>query len=544
MGNNQYSTGSTDAATFNRPLIPPETALLACPPTQPFPLRLRSPQATLGYHDLDKNNTIWSGTSRRPRPAILRTWQAAQTHPECLRIRISIPVPPLACGTIGSGVHDVSPWQYDTGGEVQNSIAILSADGTQLAFVQSYNTSNTTTAAELVLLTPGTSSTLAIPTLETAANYPNCTAPCMTLFPLTNDDTNSSPFVDYTNNNLYIGDDAGQLHAFSGVFNEKTPEVSWSVAVSGNKLTSPVFDGAHVFIADSGGFLYSYNTSGTLVGNSSQLAKSGRWALLTVRSWMRLLIPSTFSWVTMVIRIRAMHVPQHRLQRRIPIFHVSFITKTNTGTVRGAATTTTWATGTNCGVESVFGVGNTSTVIYDGTFDNAYMTAGGSPTVGNLWTCGATGTSAPKLNASSMSSSGFASSNIQTAATNIVNPLGTTATCSPATEIYNSSGPDYIYFSVTTGGAQSGCTGACVYSYTLTSGTAYPPTASISHGLPASGGASGIVIDNALGGGGSQIYFTYLSQATSTITCPVPSNGASAATSGGCAVQASQSGLQ
>ena len=77
------------------------------------------------------------------------------------------------CGTIGSGVPTLS-WQYETGGVVKTSIS-LSEDGTQLAFVQSYNTSSTTTAAELVLLTPGTSSTLAIPTLETAANYPNCT---------------------------------------------------------------------------------------------------------------------------------------------------------------------------------------------------------------------------------------------------------------------------------------------------------------------------------------------------------------------------------
>ena len=56
------------------------------------------------------------------------------------------------------------------------------SDGTQLAFVQSYNTGSATTSAQLVLLKPGTTGTLAIPTIVTAASYRGCTAPCMTVF--------------------------------------------------------------------------------------------------------------------------------------------------------------------------------------------------------------------------------------------------------------------------------------------------------------------------------------------------------------------------
>ena len=114
------------------------------------------------------------------------------------------------------------------------------------------------------------------------------------------------------------------------------------------------------------------------------------------------------------------------------------------------------------------------------------------------------------------------------AAANIVNPLtNATAVGSPVTEIFN--GSDYIFFSVTAGGSQSTCTGPCVYSYTVTSA----PAATISAGLAAAGGTSGIIIDNVATTptGASQVYFSTLGSQS----C--------AGVSGGCAVQASQSGL-
>jgi hypothetical protein len=108
------------------------------------------------------------------------------------------------------------------------------------------------------------------------------------------------------------------------------------------------------------------------------------------------------------------------------------------------------------------------------------------------------------------------------------------------TEILNGS-TDYIYLSVTANGNQTACSGtgvagACLYSFVVTSSV----PSSASKGISASGGASGIIIDNTGTGGGSQVYFSYLSAATGTIACPSPSS----ATSGGCAVQASQAALQ
>jgi hypothetical protein len=181
-------------------------------------------------------------------------------------------------------------------------------------------------------------------------------------------------------------------------------------------------------------------------------------------------------------------------------------------------------------LESVFGVGTSSTILYDGAFDNAYYASNGSS--GNLWTCAATGTLEPKLVNSSMSSFGSTLS----LGNNAINPLASgAATCSPVAEILNGT-TDYIYLSMTANGNQTSiCTGACIYSFIVTSSV----PSSATKGLSASGGASGIIIDNTGTGGGSQIYFSYLSAATSTIKCPSPSS----ASGGGCAVQASQSGL-
>ncbi len=184
-------------------------------------------------------------------------------------------------------------WQYNTGGVVTNN-PVLSGDGHQVAFMQ------TGAPASLVLLRWSKSSTLAEPTVETAANYPGCTAPCMTVIPfatVTNNDTNSSPFYDYSHDVLYVGDDNGQLHKFSPVFNGTPAEItsSWPINVSSNVLTSPVVDygtanggSGNIFVADSGGFLYSYKVSTAAhVMTSSQLTATGSTGIVDAPSSIR-----------------------------------------------------------------------------------------------------------------------------------------------------------------------------------------------------------------------------------------------------------------
>jgi len=110
---------------------------------------------------------------------------------------------------------------------------------------------------------------------------------------------------------------------------------------------------------------------------------------------------------------------------------------------------------------------------------------------------------------------------------------------SPVTEILNGS-TDYIFLSVSGSSSISGVSGcatgnACVYSWNTTS--ALGGSAAPAAGLVAAGGTSAIIIDNtSTTGGASQIYFSTLG---TTGTCTTSGT----VTSGGCAVQAAQSGL-
>jgi hypothetical protein len=190
-----------------------------------------------------------------------------------------------------SGIVPTTYWSYNTGGAVVTSV-VLSLDGTQVAFVQ---TPTSSTHAILVLLkwaptADGATSTAPDPiNIVLPSVYPNCTPlPCMTLLPLSGsaNDTLSSPFYDYFNDALYVGDDSGSLHKFQPVFVSGTPaEVGspWPVLIGGgfNKLDSPVLDSAsgNVFVGtayngSSGAQLFSVNSSsGTVVGTSSSLGK-------------------------------------------------------------------------------------------------------------------------------------------------------------------------------------------------------------------------------------------------------------------------------
>ncbi len=361
----------------------------------------------------------------------------------------------------------------------------------------------------------------------------------MAVFPLKNDDTNSSPFVDYAGDIIYLGDSSGSLYKFTGVFKSTPAEVitsPWPITVSSKILTSPVYDTStqNVFIADSGGFLYSYKAAtGALVGKSSQLAASTGKGIVDAP-----LVDSTANTVYVFVGQDGSTASKDTCTSTTGCngvfrFTTTSFTTNGTGSICASSNGTSWATGTNCGAESVFGVGTPNGIVYDGAFDNAYLSSAGG-TAGNLWTCGIGAVPGPKLMSSSMTNFGTA----VTAATNVVNPLtSAAASCSPVTEIFN--GTDQIYLSVSASGNQTVCSGAttlgaCLYSFNVST----TPTAAAS-GRLVSGGTSGIVIDNTATGGGSQVYFTYLSAAGTNNPCPTPGT----ASTGGCAVQASQAGL-
>ena len=116
--------------------------------------------------------------------------------------------------------------------------------------------------------------------------------------------------------------------------------------------------------------------------------------------------------------------------------------------------------------------------------------------------------------------------------------------CSPVTEFYDGT-TDRMFLSVTgssvvgTNGAGAiiGCTagGGCIMSFNITNATGWGVTTGTSATAAEVGGTSAIIVDNSVSGGGaSQVYFTPLGVGN----CSSYWHGI-----GGCAVQASQSGL-
>jgi hypothetical protein len=167
-------------------------------------------------------------------------------------------------------------WQYNTSSTSSVSLSpVLSWDGSQVAFMQN----NPSSSASLVLLKWAANASLVTLTSTAASSYRGCTAPCMTVLTFNNSgsDVYSSPFYDYTNDVLYVGDAGGSLHKFTGVFNGTPAEAGspWPVSVeTPAALNSPVLDpvSGRILVGSAAGFLYAVNSStGTKVGTSSQL---------------------------------------------------------------------------------------------------------------------------------------------------------------------------------------------------------------------------------------------------------------------------------
>ena len=443
-----------------------------------------------------------------------------------------------------------SPWvafAYNTvtqtGGQIQTS-PTLSADGTKVAFVES--TSGASYFHVLVLPNPIPAPPSHVGTVLSPQTPTSCTTPttagCMTTLTIESSATNSnsSPWVDYDSDTAYVGADNGLLYKITPVFGGGAPALvtntNWPVTVSNQAhrvLTGAVVD-AHsgrIFIGDGQGYLYAVNLT----------SPGGTYAAKLAVGW----VENGGAGTGIVDSPIVVNDPANPTTNQVFAFtgcsEVLGIGGAITQVGANFTNSTLAATSNTVDMGSASGTGDcTGGNVHAGTFDNAFWLNG--TTSGHMIACGFVGgTTAMPLIPSNpqMYFFPFASNVITSAGSSTFVANATVGDeCSPLTEFYNGT-TDRVFFGVgSSDGHVEGSTITSSLSTPLCSGT---PTSSCVTAPSALGGTSGIVIDNQLSNGGTNIYFSTLSAGSV--------NGQKCHVTGGtanpyCAVKLTQSGLQ
>ncbi len=413
----------------------------------------------------------------------------------------------------------------------------LSFDGTQIAYTE--GGVGLTGVLHILRWESGDGGTVGAPVLPTirvttGANYVACKATATScllslVFGNASGSTRSEPFYDFDTDNLYVGDDSGNLHKFTGVFFGAPAEVTtggWPIAVrSGHVLTGPVVDNTsgNIFVNDVDGTLGYVREVGSTVGacgvgippclGSTSVAVSGNAGSITDAP----IVDST--------------------QGRVFSF-----TGNHTDVILGGANVVQADTALSAASVTRLDVGTGRRFhLHDGAFDDTYFS---SVATGHLYVCANSG-------ANSGPSSGLVADNQPTLKRISFNSDGTMAvvdagtlllattptTCSPVTEILNGA-TDWMFFGVQASGSPAACAAfGCVMSASVPTASPFTFPAAVAAALPESGGSSAIVIDNVSAAGqASSIYFSILRNSTAAHRC-------GATTGVGCAVKATQSGL-
>jgi hypothetical protein len=447
------------------------------------------------------------------------------------------------CNTDGPSVY----WAYDTsftGTNPDRSLTspVLSIDGSKIAFVT--NDAHAGNAVLRILkwkASQGTgASTPAIPDHDISGTaWSTCPASSSCVqsinFSGSTLDSNSPPFYNYSADVLYVGDDAGGLHKFTGVFNGTPAEVTtggWPLEVnSGHALTGPVYDSVsgNIYIGDNSGKVNMIREVGSTVGTCTAPCVN---STLNVGSGGSIVAPPIVDGTNQFV----------------------FVINGEENLYGGAMIQAS----TDFGTFDTFDVGNEFSPgfsqLYQGAFDNAYLNSSKPNVAGNLYVCGHEHgpLDEPALYQFSFNSDGTIGG--QTALNSLAQANG--GACSPVTEIYNSgTSTDWVFFSI---GAHTRTTGApipaggcrtdgngCVIGVNVTGGPSWPPanvnnTASIP--ANSAGGTSGIIVDNvSTSSQTSNIYFSLGGNSTGA----GPGLPSCNTTPGvGCAVKLTQSTLQ
>ena len=434
-------------------------------------------------------------------------------------------------------------------GQIRTSPTI-SADGTKVAFVES--TTGGSYFHVLVLPTSLPVGTVLAPQTPSSCATPT-TPGCMTtsaVFGGTN--TDSSPWIDYTVDIAYVGTDDGTLYKISPVFGGGAPVVAsdanWPVAVVKNPVissvvTDPIVDDSanRIFMGDANGYLYAINLTTPVKATAATMAVG--WVgnngpgigvvdpPIVVNDSANPATDQVFAFTgcSNVIGIGG----------AVSQLPVNFASGSCTTTSSPACTTVDMGSATSTGGQPT---GDCTTGnVHSGTFDNQFWING--TTGGHMLACGFVQASGKGTWLSRVYMFPFDSNHLitSTGATGWNLNSARSDECSPLTEFFN--GPtDRMFFGV--GGTGDGF----VESSTLTTTASQPscgtpPTSSCVTAPHALGGTSGIIVDNQLSNGGTNIYFTTLAPGgVNGQNCATGAKGASK--NPYCAEKLTQFGLQ
>jgi hypothetical protein len=380
-----------------------------------------------------------------------------------------------------------------TPGEVPGSISI-STDGSQLAYVEDVfpNSSNSYPISYFHVLTIGTTGTNGIQSSSTSApvavapgaaggNNAGDDAVQLTAAGCTNQGSTTSPYINYEDNAAYVttyswsstGVGSGCLYKIIDVFGATVPAIQWSVPITSGAPSSPVCDAltGEVFFTDSSGNIDFVTDKGLTASGITSLSVA----------------PGTTSENPVTI------------DNTNEMVYATFNTNGSDAVVVQAPETLATH------VSAPVGLGNT---LYSGPygvdFNNAYYGGTGTPMMFVAGTDMTTG-EIPTLYSVEFTPNGSGTP-IMDATTASSTPLATggngIADSSPVTEFYNTSlSEDFLFVGVTNNCAATDTTTAgCVMSLNI-SGTdnstpTFPSVVSGTTAIAASGGSTGIIVDN------------------------------------------------
>ncbi len=442
-----------------------------------------------------------------------------------------------------------TPWvafAYNTvtqsGGQIKTS-PVLSIDGTKAAFVESTSTGSYFHVLVLpspIPVPPARVGTVLAPQTPTSCATPTI-AGCMTTVQISGSGNSlSSPWVEYNADTAYVGTDDGKLYKIAPVFGGGAPSVvadaNWPVTVvtyagagASKVLTSGVVDPSvnRIFVGDGNGFLYAVD----LTSPAHAVAAT-----------------ETIGWVGHGAGTGIVDPPLVVNDAANPAVDqvFAFTGCSNIVGLGGAVnqlpanfTSTTAITAVDLGSSDALGNCTTKNV-HAGVFDNTFWNTGTAG--GRFLACGfVSGGGAPSR--PQMYMFNFNASHLITSTGAVSWQIDATRgeECSPLTEFFDGT-TDRLFYGVgttTTGFVKSSSiTAGLPASSSCTSGN---PTATCVTTPAALGGTSGIIIDNSVANGGTNIYFSTLA--------PRSVNGQNCNVTGGaatpyCAVKLTQSGLK